>query len=465
MKRYTRLGVLLLLAVLFEIIGCSAAFALTEAPGGSVATMDELNAALGGVHEVGGNKITLQDDIYLKDGVKLDNLKEEVTIDTNGKDITAAKSVKDIILAWGTDLKLTGNGSYHTLNSRGHCVKGVFVGSAKADAVSRCTITVDDGEFDLDADKNKIVIETISGNDSAGKARLIINGGSFYGGNAVINTDYSDGEQGEGFTCGPVDIQINKGSMSAVELRAPTKSAGDHGETEEYGANTIVISGKKNSDVNIQDIRCFRTDLTIKCGTINHIAARDGSRVNISGGYITGKGIDVINGSKLTITGGAFFHDYEAGHDEKFILLKDSVLKKSKSWASSIKGVTIYEQGGGDVQKVYHGKRRLDTVCIEGKSALTVSDLKCVSDDNNKIVRSAFYLEGSKSFKPVLTLKGSKKKNIKTSKYPYAYIRNDKYSRVKLTKKSLLKTKNGKKYKSNQKLPMKIKGNITVISK
>ena len=459
MNKIVRLGIIAVIMTMIEVIGGSAAFALTEAPGGSVTTIDELNTALGGTHEVRGNKITLQDDVFLKDTITLDRISEGTTIDTNGKSIVSGKSVSDIFLAWGSDLTLTGGGSYHTLNKRGHCVRGVQLPSTKSDSEPHpCTITIENGEFDLDADKNKIVIESYDPDKSA---KAIINGGNFSGGTAVTNSAFCDGDQSGAFTCGPVDVDINKGESLSVFLYAPTKITGDMEETSEYGYNTITINASNSKlQPRITDIMCYRTKINMKGGTIAHIRASNSSTITIDGGSVYGKGIDVLNGSKLLITGGDFSHYSSDSTDREFILLKNSIVgKKASSWMSSILDVKIYEEGGNDTLKTYYGERRIDLIRIVGKSKLKMRNVQCVSTDSNKIVRSAFYLDGSKTAKPILIIQGKKGKQLSTKKFTNAIIRTNKYSGVKLAKHTLLKA-GRKKYTPKQKLPKNIKGNI-----
>ena len=88
-----------------------------------------------------------------------------------------------------------------------------------------------------------------------------------------------------------------------------------------------------------------------------------------------------------------------------------------------------------------------------------------ISKDSNRIVKSAFYLEGTKTYKPSLTFKAVKGKYIKTQKYAYSVVKSGKYGTVKLASHSLLKAAKTKKkkYYAGQKLPKNIKGVMTVV--
>ena len=446
-----RIYIILPFTLLLLLTMAGSVFAMTKAPGGTVTTMEELNTALGGVHTVSGHTITLTDDVTVQKLVRLEMFVNEVTIDANGKELIAERGVSDLFFANGTCLRLTGKGWYFTKEQDGRCICGL----SSYDFVSKkqfpCRITIDSGYFDIGADKDKIKIQ---GYNADNRGKVIINGGDFTGGRAVVNDE------------APVDIETNGGKIHEIMLTAPRKVINDMGDTAEYSYNTLKIQGETKVSYYVSTVSCCRTKVTMTAGNVNYIKAQNNSVVSVKGGRIMGKGIDILNGSRLSLTGGVLLHypaqEYDSANDTEFILLKDSVLhKSSSSWKSVIKGVDIRQDGGHEWRKVYHGGRRFDAIRVLGKSNLEVSDVTCTSTDSNKIVRSAFYLEGSKKYQPVLTFKGKKGKTTKVKKFLYSVYCKGKYGKVKLAGRTLLTAKK-KKYTSSKKLPRKIKGDLTV---
>ena len=436
----------------------SSVFAMTKAPGGTVTTMKELNTALGGVHTVRGYVITLEDDVTVQETVQMEMLANGVTIYANGKELIAEKGVRDLIFANGTCLRLLGKGWYSTKVQDGHCIRGRSVYDNMSKTHFPCYIMIENGYFDIGADKNKILIQ---GYNADNRAEVIVKGGDFTGGRAIVNWEETDSDE---LPIGPVDIETSGGSIDEILLTAPRKVINDTGDTAEYGYNTLKIQGETKASYHISTVSCRRTKVTMTAGNVNYIKAQDTSVVSIKGGKIIGRGIDILNGSRLSLTGGVLTHypAQEYASDTEFILLKDSVLHKSSStWKSVIKGVDIRLDERQGWKKVYHGTRRFDAIRVIGKSNLEVSDVTCTSTDPNKIVRSAFYLEGSKNYRPVLTFKGKKGKATEVKKFLYSVYCKDKYGKVKLAGHTLLSAKK-KKYTSSKKLPRKIKGDLTV---
>ena len=84
----------------------------SNAPGGIVSTADELNRALGGNHKVKGNTVVLQEDVVLDTDIAIQNTKQRLTLNANGKTLSdTVGGYRDISVS-SAKLRITGNGSF-----------------------------------------------------------------------------------------------------------------------------------------------------------------------------------------------------------------------------------------------------------------------------------------------------------------------------------------------------------------
>ena len=335
MKRYTRLGVLLLLVVFFEIIGCSTVLALTKAPGGDVSTVQQANIALGGCHTVTGNTILLNDDIeFNENGLFINNAKENITIDANSHKLHI-KTGKTLIGIHNANVTLTGNGEYTTEHQYGNCVK----------AYPPCNITIQNGSFDIGAEKKTKIVLWGWSPSSSQRAYVRINGGDFSGGIAVNNgfrediPYYDDGTFDESNP--PLSLTVSGGKMDSIWLDAAYNSDGY--DSKKLGMNKLIITQNCSSLINL--LKCYNTKAKISGGKIGRLIAGSDSVIRMDGGIINGQAVigSKSDSASLIMSGGQIVSDdnYAVQIESPTVkspvsCIKNGIIKTTKEGAKGI---------------------------------------------------------------------------------------------------------------------------------
>lgn len=276
-----------------------------------ITSLDQLNQALGGVHTVNGNKISLEDDVLMDTTIEI-QLPEPLILDLNGKRILYDREDAGHSGIWGlesafilkSNATIDGNGAIETTKH----------GVAAIEMVG-CTLTVNNGTIKtLGGDSPTVVVNSFDKDLST----IIINGGTL-----TSKRDFAiDSRNGA-----IADVQINNGSINgSIILKQP------------YSKDMAEFSGKNKLEVNggtVHKIFCGSTLCNIKSGTVSQGLWSDYSDITMSGGTVSGSGVLVEYGN-FTMTKGKIYST-----DKQGLKLDASSSDKQTKYKSHISGGTI----------------------------------------------------------------------------------------------------------------------------
>ena len=244
----------------------------SNAPGGIVSTADELNRALGGNHKVKGNTVVLQEDVVLDTDIAIQNTKQRLTLNANGKTLSdTVGGYRDISVS-SAKLRITGNGSFQIRL----CVWDSSV------------LTIENGDFLADKDVYAITRE---GKNSGQISTLNINDGEIGGIEAgAVNT---------------LHINVKGGTVNQIALSEAEDNVYDPDDNlSSAQPHELVISDGNVKKVSLSG---FGPKVTLKGGTIGTGGISEQGTM-FDYGRLTVKNGDVIGPVKkinnVTVSGG-----------------------------------------------------------------------------------------------------------------------------------------------------------------
>lgn len=434
------LNVLLVCAALMLFVDEIYAVTITDqTPVKTVSNAEELNQALGGIHKVDNNKLILQEDVEFIDlkkldssnsdlTVRIDDSKDEIELDLNGKTITN-KSVN-------------GSTAFSIKKSQIKIVGGSFCCLNLSDSSQ---VYLDMFRLESGADVYLSDIEATSKS-----ARSM----AFHIMNENFDPEYTSN----------VRLEIN-GSKIDDDIEA-------------YSSKFDLVLN--NSNVKYIDIIPTNNDLsrntiTVHSGTIGEINACSGTSVYLDGGCVR-KLLSNSTGPNLNMNGGKISDELDVSN----LKLRGGTI------TTSVKCNTINMNGGQIVSNAGYGIKIENSylglskiadglICTtrKGATGIIVSDrarLKLMGGTietrlkkGNKGISVTGSREYSNRIKHIsrVYFKAQKGKRLKIKGYKFGYHRTKKYGKVEILPHTKLKVKRKRFFKGYQ-LPRSIKGDITV---
>lgn len=399
-----------------------------SAPGGKAASAGELNQALGGQHEVTGNKVTLRENVILGRDI-LVKAAAPLTLDLNGKTITwdedafftnrtSTDETREEPISSGifveSDMTFTGNGTIRIERAQ----TSVIMPYA-------CDVTFQGGTYEAKGE-DAAAIDLYGLKKETVKLR--INGGTFLGGVYSI----------EGAAA---NIEVNGGTLSSMNIKSPHIWYSGRIQPTYSGKNRLRVNGGK-----IGELYCEAAATAIRNGAVTRGMNVKDCSLFLYGGKISGTGLDVFGKGKFVMKGGTI----RAADGEGLDLSGYASKKKKERQQATLSGGTILTE-----------KKNAKGIAADGNVAIKLNGTKIKSVKRNG--KTGISLNG-KHYAVNLTLQGVKKKSTYIKGFKNGIYQIGKKGTVRVGKRTKVYAPKAKKksYIAGKKLPKKVRGNLSI---